>query len=104
MRSAVAKICPLLVTAIMWAGPLFAQGDAVWSLGGHTKYQYLHTRIPTDSVLLLFTRAGHFRFPVIGSDVAATVVILAVVTVLSAWLPARRAAKFKPADALRTTY
>ena len=51
MRSAVAKICMLLVTAIMWAGPLFAQGDAAWLFGGHTKYQYLHTWIDSDSAL-----------------------------------------------------
>ena len=61
-------------------------------------------QVGTGTVLQLFTRGGSFRFPVIGVDVAGTAAILALVTVLSAWLPARKAAALKPADALRTTY
>ncbi len=46
---------PLL--ALGWGAALFAQasdqtGDVTqWSFGGHTKYQYIHTWIPDDSVL-----------------------------------------------------
>ncbi|MCW8924991.1 MAG: hypothetical protein OQJ84_01945 [Xanthomonadales bacterium] len=43
---ALATLCVALVPA--WAR---AGDDSLWSFGGHTKYQYLHTRIPGDSVL-----------------------------------------------------
>ena len=52
----------LAVTAFLWVlmmpEGLYAQSSASgannstqWSFGGHTKYQYIHTRIPEDSVL-----------------------------------------------------
>jgi putative ABC transport system permease protein len=57
-----------------------------------------------ESVLQLFTANGRFAFPFRVADVAATVLVLAGITVLSAFLPARKAAKLKPADALRANY
>jgi putative ABC transport system permease protein len=61
-------------------------------------------RLPAQSMLALFTRNGRFSLPFLAADVAATLAILSGVTVLSAWLPARKAARLKPADALRATY
>ncbi len=55
-------------------------------------------------VLQLFTRNGRFVFPFLLQDAATTILALGGVTVLSAWLPARKAARLKPADALRATY
>ena len=58
----------------------------------------------TDNVLQLFTRNGQFAFPFVWDDVATTVLLLSGITLISAWLPARKAAKLKPADALRISY
>ena len=55
-------------------------------------------------VLRLFTRNGRFVFPFVLQDAATTILVLGGVTVLSAWLPARKAARLRPADALRATY
>jgi putative ABC transport system permease protein len=57
-----------------------------------------------ESMLQLFTANGRFAFPFRVDDVATTVFLLAGITVVSAFLPARKAAKLKPADALRATY
>jgi len=63
-----------------------------------------HIPIGGNTVLQLFTTNGRFTFPFMVDDVATTVLVLAGITVLSAFLPARKAAKLKPADALRATY
>ena len=60
--------------------------------------------IAGETMLQLFTTNGRFAFPFMVDDVATTVFVLAGITVLSAFLPARKAAKLKPADALRATY
>ena len=61
-------------------------------------------RLPDSSMLALFTNRGRFSLPFIAVDVALTLLILSAVTLLSAWLPARKAAGLKPADALRASY
>jgi putative ABC transport system permease protein len=59
---------------------------------------------PTDSPMQLFTASGSFSFPFVPLDVIQTVVILSVITLVSAFMPARKAAKMEPAHALRTNY
>jgi putative ABC transport system permease protein len=49
----------------------------------------------------VFTRDGRFAFPFVAKDVSAIVVILAVCTLLAAWIPAHKASRLRPADALR---
>jgi len=60
--------------------------------------------VPIDNPAQLFTNQGHFTFPFVIPDVAGTVAILSFITLLAAYLPARKAAKMEPAAALRTTY
>jgi len=44
-----------LVFSTGFTAPVKASGESgktnLWSFGGHTKYQYIHTHIPEDSVL-----------------------------------------------------
>jgi putative ABC transport system permease protein len=61
-------------------------------------------QIDVGNVLQLFTRNGKFAFPFVTNDVVTTVLIIEAVTLISAWFPARKAARLKPADALRTSY
>ena len=63
-------------------------------------------RVPlaADGLLQFFARSGRLSFPFVPADVAATVITLAAVTVLSAWLPARKASRLEPAAALRAAY
>jgi putative ABC transport system permease protein len=51
-----------------------------------------------------FTIGGTFAFPVVFGDITGTVLIIAGITILSALLPARRAANLRPADSLRANY
>jgi putative ABC transport system permease protein len=52
----------------------------------------------------IFTSGGRFAFAFVARDVSATVSILAACTLLAAWIPARKASKLRPADALRAAY
>jgi putative ABC transport system permease protein len=54
-----------------------------------------------QNALRVFMRAGRFSFPVVAGDVARTLLLVVVATLLAAWLPARRASRLNPADALR---
>lgn len=53
MRTRPLTICCMLVSAIGLTPAQVFSGDAVatdWTFGGHTKYQYIHTRVPEDSL------------------------------------------------------
>ena len=63
-----------------------------------------NVQVGQENMLQLFTKNGEFAFPIVVIDVITTILILAGVTIFSAWLPARKAARLKPADALRATY
>ncbi len=49
----------------------------------------------------IFTSGGSFTFPLVAKDVLATGAMLAAATLLAAWIPARKASRLRPADALR---
>jgi putative ABC transport system permease protein len=51
----------------------------------------------------IFASGGRFAFAFVAGDVMATVVMLAAATLLAAWIPARKASRLRPADALRAT-
>jgi len=55
-----------------------------------------------DSPLLFFLEKGHLSMPIVPIQMLGVVVLLSLITLLSAWLPARNAAKLQPADALRS--
>jgi putative ABC transport system permease protein len=52
----------------------------------------------------LFLDGNSFAFPLNPGNIAATLIILTAITLVSAYLPARKAARMRPADALRTSY
>ena len=60
--------------------------------------------LSTESPLQLFLTDNTFAFPIVLSSILSTLVIISLVTLASAYLPARKAAKLDPAVALRTTY
>jgi len=53
--------------------------------------------------LMIFLQNGHFSMPFLPLETIGVVVLLSLITLLAAWLPAGKAAKLQPADALRTT-
>ena len=60
--------------------------------------------IGTETPLVMFLDGGTFAFPINLVSVAGTLAILTIITLVSAYFPARRAALMLPADALRTNY
>jgi putative ABC transport system permease protein len=58
----------------------------------------------TDNQFFVILREGHLSFKVLPAQLAGNVAIVAVLTLLAALVPAGRAAKLNPADALRKTY
>ena len=60
--------------------------------------------IGTDTPLMMVLDGNTFAFPIDPVSILGTLAILTVITLLSAYLPARRAALMRPADALRTNY
>ena len=57
---------------------------------------------PDDSPLIFFLEKGHLSMPIVPIQMLGVVILLSLITLLSAWLPARNAAKLQPADALRS--
>ena len=60
--------------------------------------------LATDSPMQFFLTDRTFAFPIVPSNMLSTLIIISLVTVASAYLPARKAAKLDPAVALRTSY
>ncbi len=58
----------------------------------------------TDSQFFIILREGHLLFKVLPVRIAGNIVIVGVLTLLAALIPAGRAAKMDPAHALRKTY
>ena len=58
----------------------------------------------TDNQFFIILREGHLLFKVLPAQVAGNILIVAVLTLLAALLPAGRAARMDPAHALRKTY
>ena len=58
----------------------------------------------TDSQFFVILREGHLLFKVLPARIAGNILIVGVLTLLAALLPASRAAKMDPAHALRKTY
>ncbi len=58
----------------------------------------------TESPLQFLLTENTFTFPVVPSSILATLAVITIVTLASAYMPARKAAKLDPAVALRTTY
>ena len=44
---------------------------------------------------------GHISVPIVPSNILMVTVIIAIITVLAVWSPARKASRLQPADALR---
>jgi putative ABC transport system permease protein len=57
-----------------------------------------------DNQFFIILREGHLLFKVLPAQIAGNIVIVGVLTLLAAMLPAGRAAKMDPAHALRKTY
>ena len=55
-----------------------------------------------NSPMTFFLNKGHFSMPVVPAQMLGVVILLSIITLLSAWLPARKAAQLQPADALRS--
>ena len=58
----------------------------------------------TDSPMRFFLSGNTLAFPIVPVSIIATFLIVSVITLTSAYLPARTAAKLNPAVALRTHY
>ena len=58
----------------------------------------------TDNQFFIILREGHLLFKVLPAQIAGNILIVGVLTLLAALLPAGRAAKMDPAHALRKTY
>jgi len=58
----------------------------------------------TDSIASLFLRNGHLSFLFDPTMVILIVVLVSIMTLLAALLPARKAARLEPANALRANY
>lgn len=56
----------------------------------------------TDSNLMIFLNNGALSMPFVPSQILGVSLLLSLVTLLAAWLPAQSAAKLQPADALRS--
>ena len=60
--------------------------------------------ITSDTPIVMFLDGNTFSFPINIVGILGTLAILTVITLLSAYMPARKAALMNPADALRTNY
>ena len=58
----------------------------------------------TDSPMQFFLSGNTLAFPIVPASIILTFLIVSIITLTSAYLPARSAAKLDPAVALRTHY
>lgn len=71
------------------------------ALVGSWGISLIHLR--DDNPLMIFLQNGHFSMPFLPLETLGIVVLLSLITLLASWIPAGKAAKLQPADALRTT-
>lgn len=57
-----------------------------------------------NTPLFLLLKDGHMTFDLRAAQLIGNILIVAILSLLAAYLPARRAARLNPADALRTTH
>jgi putative ABC transport system permease protein len=83
-----------------------AVAGAVIGLAGSFVAQGILSAISFDasSAMAVFLDSGHLAFPVNLGTISLTLFLLTGATLFAAYLPARRAAQMRPADALRTSY
>lgn len=60
--------------------------------------------VPLTSPFSLFTQAGRLTFPFPGGTMILHFFIISMMTLLAAYVPARKAARLQPADALRAVF
>jgi len=99
-RSGVRNIFLLEALFLALAGALAGLALAVLLMGALGGLRFAQD----NEALRLFTHNGSFSFPLVARQVVLTLVLIAGGTLLSAWLPARKASRLNPADALRATY
>jgi len=58
----------------------------------------------TDSQFFIILREGHLLFKVLPARIAGNILVVGVLTLLAALIPAGRVARMDPAHALRKTY
>jgi len=58
----------------------------------------------TDNQFFIILREGHLLFKVLPAQIAGNIVVVGLLTLVAALIPASRAAKMDPAHALRKTY
>jgi putative ABC transport system permease protein len=57
-----------------------------------------------NTPLFLLLKDGHMTFDLRAAQLVGNILIVAILTLLAAYFPARKAARLNPADALRTTH
>ncbi len=83
-----------------------ALGGALCGVAGAGIIMILASAIPLQAVSIfkLFLNDGHLSFRVIPGSMALNILIVGVLSLLAAWLPAKKASQVDPARALRTQY
>lgn len=76
---------------------------AGWIIAGISMFVLSLFNFGTGTVLSLFLNNGHFSFLPQWGTMAGHCILVLLLTVIAAYLPARKAAKLPPAEALRTS-
>jgi len=83
-----------------------ALGGALCGVAGAGIVMIIASAIPLEaiSIFKLFLNEGHLSFRVIPGSMALNILIVGVLSLVAAWLPAKKASQVDPAQALRTQY
>ncbi len=83
-----------------------ALGGALCGVAGAGIVMIIASAIPLEaiSIFKLFLNEGHLSFRVIPGSMALNILIVGVLSLFAAWLPAKKASQVDPAHALRTQY